>query len=425
MKPYTATILFFALVYTAAGHSPQGVIEDRVLRDNVMTVQLHRQNWELSYPVIELNGSESLLLSFDELNENPRSYFYTFVHCDANWYPSSLSKNDYLDGFTENQITDYSLSFNTTMDYVHYRLVFPNEDVRFRISGNYVLIVYEDYDESSPVLLRRFSVYETRVNLSVRVSRPSLQEFRESGQEIDVEVNHASFPLQNPMEELYLVIRQNGRWDNAISGLTPLFFRGQTLSYDYNRENVFYGANEFRYFDIRSFRFQTEFVRNIDYKPPYYHVELLPAQSRAYRSYFYDQEFNGMFRVDVQEGREPSTDADYAYVYFTYPAPFPIENAEVHIMGDLTGWTLSNQSRMKYNNARHQYEHTLLLKQGYYNYWLVVLPGKKSVADVTVLEGSHYQTENDYLVYLYHRSTTSRYDRLIGFSMANSLSSGR
>ena len=80
---------------------------------------------------------------------------------------------------------------------------------------------------------------------------------------------------------------------------------------------------------------------------------------------------------------------------------------------------------MVYSESRNQYELTLLLKQGYYNYWLVTWsPGERS-ADPSPIEGSYYETENDYQIYLYHRPSGARYDRLIGYTLANSQGPGR
>ena len=131
---------------------------NHIFKKSIKTVLLHKEGWVLSYPVIELNTDDRLLLSFDELSTETKDYYYTFIHCDYDWVPSSLFPSDFLDGFTENRISDYSFSFNTTVDYVHYKLTFPNENVQFRISGNYILKIYQDYNQENLVLTRRFAV---------------------------------------------------------------------------------------------------------------------------------------------------------------------------------------------------------------------------------------------------------------------------
>jgi len=37
------------------------------------------------------------------------------------------------------------------------------------------------------------------------------------------------------------------------------------------------------------------------------------------------------------------------------------------------------------------------------------------------LEGSSYETENDYLIFVYHTHMAERYERLVGFRIFNTL----
>jgi hypothetical protein len=56
-------------------------------------------------------------------------------------------ENDYINGFTEDRITDFQNSFNTLSQYVHYTLALPNRNMRWSKSCNYLLKVFEDTDE--------------------------------------------------------------------------------------------------------------------------------------------------------------------------------------------------------------------------------------------------------------------------------------
>ena len=394
---------------------------NHIFKKSIKTVLLHKEGWVLSYPVIELNTDDRLLLSFDELSTETKDYYYTFIHCDYDWVPSSLFPSDFLDGFTENRISDYSFSFNTTVDYVHYKLTFPNENVQFRISGNYILKIYQDYDQENLVLTRRFAVTENHVNIIVNSKRPMLEHFRENGQEIDFTVNYEGYPIRDPYSEIKMVMCQNNRWDNLIKGLKPSFLRQSQLIFDYSSENVFPGGCEYRYFDIKSLRYQSEFIEHIDFLASNYHVGLHSGKPKPYQVYFYHNDLNGRFYIDVQEGRNSETDADYVYVYFTLPYEFPLTKGEVYVFGGLSDWNCTETNRMKYNPESGSYELRMLLKQGFYNYEYAFVHHGLSVADNTIIEGSHYETENDYIVYMYHREAMSRYDKLIGVEIANTL----
>ena len=62
-----------------------------------------------------------------------------------------------------------------------------------------------------------------------------------------------------------------------------------------------------------------------------------------------------------------------------------------------------------------------MLKQGYYNYRYVEQAIRGKNDDINRLEGNFADTENDYLIFIYHRGRSSRYDRLIGFGSVNTL----
>jgi len=418
----TLNVLLFRPV-CATAYIDGEMYRDHVFIETIRTVLFHKKGWELSYPIIELRSNDRLELSFDDLTNNIRTISYTVIHCDADWKPSSIEQNEYIEGFVEYTLNEYYYSFNTTVPYIHYRLTIPNDDMLLKYSGNYILLLFEDFDRNKPILTRRFSVYQPQVNIRTDVHRPTLTGYQETGQEVDVTVDLLSLKTANPMQEIKLVIRQNGRWDNALTGLKPLFYKDNLLVYDYHLENVFPGGNEFRYFDIKSLRFQSEFIQKIDLIKPYFHVLLFPSEPRPYNPYFFENEINGRYYIKVQEGQNSYTDADYVYVYFSLKYDIPFARGRIYLLGSLSDWNFSRSNEMVYNFDTKSYETTLLLKQGYYNYSFAYLTDESMVANTEIIEGSHYQTENDYLVYIYFRGPSSRYDQLVGVDIVNTVAS--
>jgi len=186
-------------------------------------------------------------------------------------------------------------------------------------------------------------------------------------------------------------------------------------------ENVFPAGNEYRWFDIKSMRYQSPYVKNINFNKDHFTVNLFPDQIKASASYFYEQDLNGKYYVEIQEETDDNINADYVYVNFTLPYKFPENGGEFYVMGNLTGQTFSGLNRMIYNFQTHSYELQLLLKQGYYNYRYEFLKTGKSSGDASYTEGNYYETENDYIILVYHRGSSSRFDRLIGYQIVNSL----
>lgn len=68
---------------------------------------------------------------------------------------------------------------------------------------------------------------------------------------------------------------------------------------------------------------------------------------------------------------------------------------------------------MEYNAAHNAYEQAVLLKQGGYNYLYAFVRKGDTAASLQPVEGSYWQTQNQYDIYVYHRAWGERYDRLI------------
>ena len=394
---------------------------DCTFRPSIKSVQLHRAGWDMTYPIIELNSADQLELRFDDLSDQVKNYSYTIEHCDADWMPSNLSADEYIDGFNHQPVQDYALSFNTHMNYVNYCVVLPNEDMGIKLSGNYVLKIFEDFDETSLVLTHRFSVSEALTSIQGDAIRPVADPYHDDGHQISFKVFLGSVSINDPYSEIKVAIQQNNRWNMSIRNLKPLFIRDGVLDYDHQSGNIFKGGNEYRYFDIKSMRYQAEMVRDIKYQPPYYHVYLVPDQPRNKGKYFYREDLNGRYYVEVQEGVKRHTESDYVYVHFTLPMDVPIIDGKLYVCGALSNWQCNETNEMAYDFETKSYRLEMLLKQGYYNYEYVFIKEGSRFPDATYIEGSYYETENDYVVYVYLTTNTSRYDRLVGYQILNSI----
>jgi len=391
-----------------------------IKKESIHTVQMYPLDWELSSPIIELNGDNRLLFSFDEIGENIQDYSYRIIHCDKNWQVSDLSEFDYLDGFTQNQIQNYQPSFNTNIDYIHYSLKIPNDDIKLKISGNYVLEVYEDFDPEKIVIQQRFMIIDTKVEITGEVKHPISIDKRESHQEVDFSILHPNFTIDNPQMDLHVVLCQNDRLDGSEKILSPLFIRKNELIFDYESENVFPGGNEFRNFDLKSLRYQSQFIRRITKAQDTTNVLLAPGENRHFKQYIFDRDINGKFLIDVQEQDEPDTEADYVYVTFRLPFENKIQFGDIYVDGDFCNWQCTSKNKMEYDFKTNSYRKTIFLKQGYYNYLFATLDHNNKIPDLGYIEGNHWETENNYVVYVYYHDIAMNYDMLIGYKSMNS-----
>ena len=399
--------------------------EDFTYKKNIRTVQLHKDDWEFSAPVLKLGSAEKIKLSFDDLDADSKNYRFTIVHCDASWQPSDrLLQSEYISGFFDDNINDYQYSKNTIQHYVHYELLFPTENLKPTRSGNYLLKVFLDYDPSNLILTKRFMVMDERVNIVPDIHHATIINDYNYKQEVDFTIQTTGYQITNPYQDLKVVVMQNDRWDNAITKLKPLFVKDNELTYDYDQDNVFSGGNEFRNFDIKSLRWNSEFVKyNSSDTSGKDQVYLYPCKPRNYLQYLSDRDINGKFKITRQESSPAAseTEAEYVHVHFTLAMKEPVGDGSIYVFGALSNWKYSNENKMHYNKVLSQYEATLYVKQGYYNYEYVYLKDDEKTGDESRVEGSHYETENDYAIYVYYKPLSSNYDQLIGIKRVNSI----
>ncbi len=389
------------------------IYKNKIFKKEIKTLICKKNNTNLSQPIINLNSNEKLSVSFDDLEADVKDYYYTIIHCNRDWRKSNLLKTEYINGFEENRIENFEFSFNTIQKYTHYNFEFPNDNIAPIISGNYI---FEIFDENKETIAHvRFLIIDHKVSIKAEVRKATLANVRNTKHEIDFTIKHPNINVSDPFSEIQVVIKQNNQEHNPITNIKPIFIKENTLIYDYEDENTFYANNEFRYFDIRSLRYKSERVKNIYFKNNKNHIELFNEYERKFNPYSIQVDINGQFFINSQEAWDSSIESDYAYVYFSLIKE--INHEEIYIVGDFTNWEINNQYKLSYNN--HKYETVLYLKQGYYNYLFGIVKdnGKLNMENI---EGSHYETRNDYHIYVYYRPIGEVYDQLIGFLKTSS-----
>ena len=412
---------------------------DNTYVDYLKTVRLTIANLPHSYPVIELNGGAVLHLQFDDLSDEVRRYSYKFIHCDRDWEPSNLSPLEYNPGYSKDYLEDYDFSLRTLAQYVHYDLYFPNDNMEIAASGNYLLVVYDEEDETIPVITRRFMVTERLAGISARVMRPAAVSKIHTHQEVDVTVNTEQLRLKAPMQELSLTVLQNGRWDNAVTEIRPNLLRPEQAVFNYQDKVVFQGGNEFRNLDIRSVQAPRTRMISITNEEDFYAMMIEADRLRDNDTYIEYFDLNGdyvNFRFDrpVLNLSANAALEDYERLRFAYNGEyveitFALDvggfelDRDIYLFGAFTEWQLKPQFRMVWNKNIGAYVGRALVKQGFYNYLYVTERKPEKGTDrisYERIEGSFDDTENDYLTLMYYRPLGGRYDRLIGASLFNS-----
>ncbi|MDA3883240.1 MAG: DUF5103 domain-containing protein [Bacteroidales bacterium] len=392
-------------------------LSNTVFVPNITSVQVYQSGDELSAPIIKLLGNSRLAVEFDYVGEDISDFFYTIISCDKYWNQSPLLQMEYLNTIGVHYFEDMQYSVNTHVNYVHYKTTFPNENLKILKSGNYILKVFREDAMQTLAFQARFVVVEQLVRLETSLSRASAVQYMDTHHELDMTVHTLGFEITNPQEELYVTYLQNGRWDNAIRGIKPSYLSDGNIEYDYEHENLFEAGREFHHFSCKNLNVAHENVQTIRYEDSLFVVYMKPNEIGLYKTYASDNDLNGYFLPAHSDGRNPDTDADYVKVHVTLPYvnTFAADTISMYVCGHFNMWQLTEENKMTYNAAHKQFECTLFLKQGYYDYIIGYTSSNTHGLQTYDIEGSFYQTKNEYDVLLYYYDFSSQHDRIIGF----------
>jgi len=375
---------------------------------NIKSIQL-RPLQENNFSAIVPLGTV-LELSFDDLDADSKDYQYKIAHMTHDWEPSRLSSSQYINGFDQNTIIEVTNSFNTLQSYSHYSVQIPNVNTVITKSGNYLLSVLNSYDEL--MFTRRFVLYENATTVGVSVERSRNTKTLNTQQTVQFSITHPNIQINNPSQEINVVILKNNNWNEKITDLQPTFFKPNQLLYTYTNKTNFWGGNEYLYFDNKIIRNNSLNVVKV-IKEDVFHHYLYPYTFNQFNEYKYNPDINGQFVVRTIEADDSRTEADYAMMHFSVLADEPIANKDLYVYGAFNDFNITEENRMEYNSKEKYYAANMLLKQGFYNYTFVTLDANGNVNTNDIL-GTFYETENEYTVIVYYKPFGSFYERVIG-----------
>lgn len=380
---------------------------DFAYESQIKTIELSPEGSPLA-PAVTRFGQWNLILKFDDLRSERDTYYARIIHCNYNWTKSDLQDLDYVSIYNEFPINNAEFSVDTHIPYVHYWLTLP----AVKLPGNYVLLVYRGSNKDDIILTRRFMVFDTQVSFTKDGNLIGPGSIANMNQQLNFTINYHNISILNPMLDVHVNIRQNQRWDNMATDIRPSFVREIEKELEYrffDEAKMFRGGNEFRFFDLRSLNNPG---RNVGYvaktKKPF-EVFIAKDKTREGESYSQYNDSNGGFTIDNYDYRDLDF-TNYANVNFSLVTP-PVKG-DVYITGAFNYWNLNQGNKMHYDSAQGLYTGQILLKQGWYDYQYLV---KSSVLPPYYFEGSHFETENYYEIFVYNRPFQPRADLLIGY----------
>ena len=408
--------LLLILTLTVQAQSvTETVTVDRQAVPRIQSVQLLPSYLESEpglHPAAVPIAQQDLVLQFDDLQEDMENYYVRIVHCNRDWTPSRLRDMEFLSEYNEFTINEYAFSSNTHVPYVHYRFVVP----KVRVPGNYELIVYRDGNRNHVAFRQRFVVFTDEVAIG-RTVRPGQGTLRRDLQEVCFNIRYDPSAIPDAAQSVYVVIRQNNRWDNAIQGPRESRHdpnRGAMEFNCFDGRTTFAGGSEYRFVDFTSLNFPGMNTAWLDRSKRPMHLTVARDKTRASEVYAQNRDLNGACVLDNRDTGEPQTTGQYLWVHFELESAGLNSGASqpsLFVGGNWSAYTASDSHKLSRNGPI--LEAVVLMKQGFYDYQYFAIPQKADA--LNPVEGDHMETENMYEILVYQRSFFNNTDRLVGY----------
>jgi hypothetical protein len=405
----------FIFLYLLTSIKIFGQIHNDVQKDHIKTAIISKNTAKeiiVENVLIDFNNQGQYFLSFDDLSLKYSNYYLRIIHCQADWTPSNLSEIEYLSDFNDVPIRDSQNSMGTKIPYLHYQILLP----KVRITGNFIAEVYLNRNKKDTVITKRFSVYQTEIQIAAKITFAKRNEYRSSHQALELTLSYPADLMLSDDENLSIVIRKNSNYTNLITRFPKPQINGYERKINYlffDNENIIPGGNEYRMIDLRSTQQKLNFVSNIQALENYSVITTYPETPQGNYSYTQKMDMNGGVVIENYENPENGLQADYVWCNFILKSrKFEDEKIYIQIADNL--YKKDEDHLMEYDDQGNFYIKKLLLKQGIYNYQYL----SNNLSNNSI-EGDYSQTENQYDVLVYFKKPGQRFDSIIGYQRVN------
>jgi len=371
---------------------------------NIQSVQLYKTGNAQSAPIIRLKSGQTFTLEFDYLDTDAKQFKIRIKHFRPNWEPSSLLSNFYQEGLFEDYITNAQTSTVQKPSYRHYRYRFPNKNLSLKISGNYMLTIY-DYDTNNELFSLPFYIHENKGDLKTNIETL----FTKPG---SIRAEHQLFSkyvypkfVEMPQFDLSYYYNQNQFWGRTKK--VQIFDNStqREVHFHISRDEAFTADYGFKTINLNSL--SADGARKVDYQPEYTPPRVILRRDVQDLSRSASRALNSRFGA-------PRSDraAGYADVYFSLEIKASVlGNDKIYLLGDFNNWTISEQNRMKYDVQTGLWKGNAFIKQGRYSYKYVIVRNGR-ILDLN-LDNSFALTRQQYFTFIYYQDPEMHYDRLL------------
>lgn len=380
-------------------------------RESVRTVQLYEGADERNFPISTLRSGDQLTLEFDLMRQEGQPLSVYFQHADRTW-SRDLSPSQFLESYHNDKLLDYQRSQGTVVPYVHYEYRFPNDDIRFRVSGNYVLRVTKQGQPDSVLFERPFFVTDDAGSLQMGTESIPVPGQRQQSVRPVARFDPPAELRGDPFGYTVCFVR-NGRLPDTRCEERPLLAQQPTLTFEVDRDRSFEPSTADYTVDLSNLCGGAS-IETTDRTVTPFQVLLEPDYAQ-FTGRDLDANLNGqiLIRGVLDTYANPAIRAEYVRTTFAFVPPNerPL-SGKVVVAGSFSGMDANRGTRMQWQSDRRRYEGAVLLKQGRYQYFY---SASDPLLRRTIRE-SQPRRQNTYTAFVYYQDPSRRTDRLLRIS---------
>jgi hypothetical protein len=356
-------------------------------------------------PIINLKTTQKLVLSFDELSGVSGQFRVTFTHHNQDWSPSNIPEDWYLSGMNELIVGGGEKNQLSAPSYFHYKAEFPNNQLSFKTSGNFMLHVY-DFASGVQLFSLPFYVTEDAGEMTSWVETDYNAGQRYAA--VDRPFSKFVYPdfIEFPEFDLSFAFVQNRFWGDFKPSENYDFNESGKAQFHLSTQHAFPANYDVLSLNLR--KLSADGKQIVDWQPDLtppaiiLREDVLNFASDPVSSYL------STFGNPLNKA-----DARYANVHFRFEDGGRFsKNQGVYLTGDFNQWVLSENNRLSYNQESGYWESSALIKQGTYTYKYALKAGNEEVDDLT-LSDTITRQHQEYIAFVYFKDPEYRYQRLL------------
>lgn len=377
------------------------------------SIQLYRKSNRNNPPIISLNKNEKLVLEFDELTSLSGQFRLKFEHFDQNWNPSNIPEAWFLDGFNELTITGGEKNSLSKPNYFHYKTEFPNRQLKFLTSGNYMLHVI-DYSSNTKLFSLPFFITEQAGELTSRSE--TVYNSGSNFSSIDQLFSIYEYPaeVEFPQFDLSFEFVQNRFWGSSKSTKTFDTTTPEKVRFYTTREQSFSSSFDFVPLDLTDLNINLDKIE--DWQPEFIPPKIILKRDVLNFSSSPSTRYNSRFG-----NPEASRDARYAEVSFRFVSgTLNTENSSIYVAGDFNSWRITNSSKLSYNRSTNLWTTKLIMKEGIYRYKYFQKITSSKNSEILPINDSITDQNQEYISFVYYRDPVRSYQRLLSTDLFRS-----